>query len=153
MEASKVNGHRVSTSRMLRVLGVSRSGYRAFLSRKVSPSRQRKETVKKEIQKIYDESKQNYGAHKIAKKLRDSGEIISTRTVGKYMRKWVSKLNGLSPGLLQPEILISATSLTMFSMNSLILIVLTLSGVPISRIFGHRKVLFISTALWICSPG
>ena len=97
MEASKVNGHRVSTSGMLRVLGVSRSGYRAFLNRKVSPSRQRKEAVKKEIQKIYDDSKQNYGAPKIAKKLRDSGEIISTRTVGIYMREMGIKAQWVKP--------------------------------------------------------
>ena len=65
VEASKVTGRRVSTSGMLKFLGVSRSGYRAFLNRKVSPSKQRKESVKKEIQKIYDKSKQNYGAPKI----------------------------------------------------------------------------------------
>ena len=43
--------------------------------------------VKKEIQKIYDNSKQNYGAPKIAQELRKSGETISQRTVGKYMRE------------------------------------------------------------------
>lgn len=68
-------------------LGVSRSGYRSFLNRKVSPTRQRKNAVKKEIQKIYDNSKQNYGAPKIAQELRKSGETISQRTVGKYMRE------------------------------------------------------------------
>ena len=72
---------------MLKFLGVSRSGYRSFLHRKVSPSRQRKDAVKKEIQKIYDYSKQNYGAPKIAQELRKSGETISQRTVGKYMRE------------------------------------------------------------------
>ena len=72
---------------MLKILGVSRSGYRSFLNRKVSPTRQRKEAVKKEIQNIYDASKQNYGAPKIAKELRKSGETISQRTVGKYMRE------------------------------------------------------------------
>ena len=71
---------------MLKFLGVSRSGYRAFLNRKLSPTRQRKEAVKKEIQKIYDNSKQNYGAPKITKELRKSGETIAQRTVGKYMR-------------------------------------------------------------------
>lgn len=50
---------------MLKFLGVSRSGYRAFLKRKFSSAQQRKKTVKKEIQKIYDDSKQNYGAPKI----------------------------------------------------------------------------------------
>ena len=97
MEASKVNGHRVSTSGMLRFLGVSRSGYNAFLNRKVSPSRQRKEAVKKKIQKIYDDSKQNYGAPKIAKKLRDSGETISTRTVGIYMREMGIRAQWVKP--------------------------------------------------------
>lgn len=72
---------------MLKFLGVSRSGYRSFLHRKVSPSRQRKDAVKNEIQKIYDYSKQNYGAPKIAQELRKSGETISQRTVGKYMRE------------------------------------------------------------------
>jgi repressor of nif and glnA expression len=43
--------------------------------------------MKKEIQQIYDDSKQNYGAPKIAQELRKSGEIVSTRTVGKYMRE------------------------------------------------------------------
>lgn len=72
---------------MLKFLGVSRSGYRSFLNRKLSPTRQRKETVKKEIQKIYDNSKQNYGAPKIAQELRKSGETISQHTVGKYIRE------------------------------------------------------------------
>ena len=66
---------------------MSRSGYRSCLNRKVSPTRQRKNAVKKEIQKIYDNSKQNYGAPKIAQELRKSGETISQRTVGKYMRE------------------------------------------------------------------
>lgn len=66
---------------------MSRSGYRSFLNRKLSPTRQRKETVKKESQKIYDNSKQNYGAPKIAQELRKSGETISQHTVGKYMRE------------------------------------------------------------------
>ena len=87
MEAAKTCKRRVSISGMLKFLGVSRSGYRAFLNRKLSPTRHRKDAVKKEIQRIYDDSKQNYGAPKIAKKLRDSGETISTRTVGKYMHE------------------------------------------------------------------
>ena len=34
------------------------------------------------IQDIYDDSKQNYGAPKIAVELRKTGEVISERTVG-----------------------------------------------------------------------
>ena len=97
MEAAKTCKRRVSISGMLKFLGVSRSGYRAFLNRKLSPTRQRKDAVKKEIQRIYDNSKQNYGAPKIAKKLRDSGETISTRTVGKYMREMGIKAQWVKP--------------------------------------------------------
>lgn len=82
---------------MLKFLGVSRSGYRAFLNRKVSPARQRKETGKKEIQKIYDDSKQNYGAPKITQELRKSGETIAERTVGKYMREMGIKAQWIKP--------------------------------------------------------
>ena len=82
---------------MLKFLGVSRSGYRAFLNRKVSPSKQRKESVKKEIQKIYDKSKQNYGAPKITQELRKAGEIIAERTVGKYMREMGIKAQWIKP--------------------------------------------------------
>nr|WP_242939847.1 IS3 family transposase [Roseburia sp. 499] len=97
VEASKVTKRRVSTSGMLKFLGVSRSGYRAFLNRKLSPTRQRKESVKKEIQKIYDDSKQNYGAPKITQELRKSGETIAERTVGKYMREMSIKAQWVKP--------------------------------------------------------
>ena len=82
---------------MLKFLGVSRSGYRAFLNPKVSVSRQRKEALKQEIWKVYNDSKQNYGAPKIAKELRKSGEIISERTVGKYMHEMGIKAQWVKP--------------------------------------------------------
>ena len=97
VEASKVTGRRVSASGMLKFLGVSRSGYRAFLKRKVSPSRQRKESIKKQIRKIYDDSKQNYGAPKIAKELRKLGNVISQRTVGKYMKEMGIRAQWVKP--------------------------------------------------------
>ena len=87
MEASKITKRRVSISGMLKFLGVSRSGYRAFIRHRPSASQQRKEAVKRNIRKIYDKSKQNYGAPKITVELRKSGEHISERTVGKYMRE------------------------------------------------------------------
>lgn len=82
---------------MLKHLGVSRSGYRAFLNRKLSPAKQRKVAIKKEIQKIYDKSKQNYGAPKITQELRKSGETIAERTVGKYMREMGIKAQWIKP--------------------------------------------------------
>ena len=82
---------------MLKSLGVSRSGYRAFLNRKVLPTRQRKTAVKKQIQHIYDDSNQNYGAPKITKELQKSGECISQHTVGKYMREMGIKAQWVKP--------------------------------------------------------
>lgn len=85
-EASKASGTRVSVSGMLKYLGVSRSGYRAFLRHKPSNTEKRRHRVEQQIQKIYDDSHQNYGAPKITHQLRQKGECISERTVSKYMR-------------------------------------------------------------------
>ena len=82
---------------MLNFLGVSRSGYRSFLNRTVSATKQRKEAMKKKIQTIYNDSKQNYGAPKITQELRKSGETIAERTVGKYMREMGIKAQWIKP--------------------------------------------------------
>ena len=97
METSKISRRRVSVSGMLKKLGVSRSGYRAFLNHKPSNMQQRKESVKKKIQTIYDDSKQNYGAPKITKELQKSGETISERTVGKYMKEMGIRAQWIKP--------------------------------------------------------
>lgn len=86
-EASKASGYRASASGMLKYLGVSRSGYRAFLQHKPSPSAQHRYEIKKQIQTIYDASFQNYGAPKITAELHHSGIPIAQRTVGSYMRQ------------------------------------------------------------------
>lgn len=96
-EAAKVAKRRISVSGMLKLLGVSRSGYKDFLHRKIPRSKQRKEAVKKEIQKVYDKSKQNYGAPKITRELRKSGEVISERTVSKYMREMGIRAQWVKP--------------------------------------------------------
>jgi transposase InsO family protein len=82
---------------MLKKLGVSRSGYRAFLLHKPSVSQKRKDAVKDKIMVIYDESKQNYGAPKITKELQKSGEIIAERTVGKYMKQMGIRAQWVKP--------------------------------------------------------
>lgn len=83
MEASKAAQRRISISGMLKYLGVSRTDYRAFLRHKPTDTQKRRAAMKDKIQQIYDDSKQNYGAPKIAKTLQHQGEIISERTVGK----------------------------------------------------------------------
>ena len=86
-EAAKKAGRRVSVSGMLKFLGVSRSGYPAWLHHVPSDTEKRRKAVKAKIQDIYDDSKQNYGAPKITVELRKTGEVISERTVGTYMRQ------------------------------------------------------------------
>ena len=86
-EAAKKAGRRVSVSAMLKFLGVSRSGYLAWLHHVPSDTEKRRKAAKAKIQDIYDDSKQNYGAPKITVELRKTGEVISERTVGTYMRQ------------------------------------------------------------------
>ena len=86
-EAAKKAGRRVSVSGMLKFLGVSRSGYQAWLHHVPSDTEKRRKTVKTKIQDIYDDSRHNYGAPKITVELRKTGEVISERTVGSYMRQ------------------------------------------------------------------
>ena len=97
-KVDELNGKRhVSVSGMLRHLGVSRSGYNAWLVRQPSKQEQRKLFIIDKIQDIYDESRQNYGAPKITKKLISEGQNISERTVGKYMNELRIKPQYIKP--------------------------------------------------------
>ena len=95
--AARKQKRRVSVSGMLKYLGVSRSGYRSWLNRTPTDEEKRREYIKTKIQDIYDESKQNYGAPKITRKLRQNGEIISERTVGKYMKEMGIRAQWVKP--------------------------------------------------------
>lgn len=85
-EAARKAGRRVAVSEMLKFSGVSRSEYKAWLHHVPSDTEKRRKTVKTKIQDIYDDSRHNYGAPKITVELRKTGEVISERTVGSYMR-------------------------------------------------------------------
>ena len=97
MEYAASKGCTVSVSGMLKFLGVSRSGLRSFINHKPSKSEIRKNNVKDNILNIYEASKQNYGAPKITAQLKKSGEVISERTVGKYMREMHIKAQWVRP--------------------------------------------------------
>ena len=115
---------------MLKFLGVSRSGYLAWLHHVPSDTEKRRKAVKAKIQDIYDDSKQNYGAPKITVELRKTGEVISERTVGTYA-KWESVPSGASHGQSPLKILISALNYKISLMSNLIPIVRMQSGVRI----------------------
>lgn len=93
----KYGKRRLNVSGVLKILGVSRSGYNNWKNRIPSDSQQRKNIIKNKICDIYDSSYQNYGAPKIAQKLRESGESISIKTVGNYMREMGLKAQWVKP--------------------------------------------------------
>lgn len=72
---------------MLKILGVSPSGYYSWIKREPSEQEQRKQAMKVEITQIYHASYQIYGAPKITTILQAKGHIISEKTVGNYMRE------------------------------------------------------------------
>lgn len=72
---------------MLKKLGVSTSGYYDWLKREPSQQERRRNHIKELILKIYNDNMQIYGAPKITKILRNMGEVISERTVTKYMQE------------------------------------------------------------------
>ena len=78
---------RLNVSGVLRILGVSRSGYHAFKKHTPSAGQRKKEQRMAQIRTIHEESHEIYGAPKIAARMRQKGDRISERTVGKYMRE------------------------------------------------------------------
>ena len=82
---------------MLKILGVSSSGYYDYLKRQDSAQKIRKQKVKQEIIQIYNESKQIYGAPKITSILQNNGHVIAEKTVGNYMREAGIKAIWISP--------------------------------------------------------
>lgn len=62
-----------------------------------SDTAKRRKLLKDKIKKIYDNSHQNYGAPKITRELRKTGENISERTVGKYMKQMGIKAQWIRP--------------------------------------------------------
>ena len=85
--------HHVSVNGVLRILGVSRSGYLAWKKRKPSNTEQKRNRIKEKIKEIYDDSHQNYGAPKITQELHKQGETTAEKTVGNYMRQMGIKVS------------------------------------------------------------
>ena len=86
-----------SVNSVLKILGVSSSVYYDYLKRQDSNQKIRKQQVKQEITEIYNESKQIYGAPKIASILQNRGHVISEKTAGNYMRELGIKAIWVSP--------------------------------------------------------
>lgn len=96
-ETSQRKKRRVSVGGMLKYLGVSKSGYIAWKKHIPSNKQKFKESIGEQIQEIWRESKQIYGAPKITQKLREKGITIAERTVGKYMKELGIKAHWIKP--------------------------------------------------------
>ena len=97
-ELRKEQGERrLNVSGVLKLLGVSRSGYLNWKKRLPSKRKLRKQAIKERILEIYHESHQNYGAPKIRECLKKEGEVIAEKTVGNYMRELGIKAQYVKP--------------------------------------------------------
>ena len=88
---------RLNVSGVLKILGVSRSGYLNWKKRLPSQRELRKRALKERILEIYHASHQNYGAPKITECLKKEGETIAEKTVGNYMRELGIKAQYVKP--------------------------------------------------------
>ena len=93
-----------SLGRMAEMLGVSRSGYYAWLARTHGPDGQgvdpgpraaRREELLAKITAAHRASDGVNGAPRIVADLRDAGEVVSRKTVAKLMRQ--NEIRGISP--------------------------------------------------------
>ena len=96
-ERKEQGKRRLNVSGVLKILGVSRSGYIRFKKKVPSDRELRKCAIKERIYEIYQDSYQNYGTPKITECLRKEGEIISEKTVGNYMREMGIKAQYVKP--------------------------------------------------------
>ena len=96
-QLKKQGERRLNVSGVLKILGVSRSGYISWKKRLPSQRELRKQAIKERILEIYHESHQNYGAPKITECLKKEGETIAEKTVGNYMRELGIKAQYVKP--------------------------------------------------------
>ena len=96
-ENCRKSGRPFSVAGVLKSLGVSLSGYKSFLKWKLPEQKKKKAEVQQQITEIHKDSRQIYGAPKIAKELKKKGYGTSERTVSVYMKEmglkacWIKK--------------------------------------------------------------
>jgi putative transposase len=90
---------RFSVLRMARLLGVSASGYYAYVKRAMAtvltPRQQRRADLEVKITQAHKDSSGTYGSPRITAELRDQGEMVTKKTVARIMAS--IGLEGISP--------------------------------------------------------
>ncbi|MGM0939898.1 MAG: IS3 family transposase [Bacillota bacterium] len=79
--------HEFRVAKMCLVLGVSKSGYYAWLRRPKSEQKKRRETLTAQVKRVHLESRENYGSPKITKVLQNEGIQVSEKTVTRIMQE------------------------------------------------------------------
>lgn len=96
---TSVVGERFSIRRMARLLGVSPSGYYAYVQRAaatvLTPRQQRRADLEVKIVEVHQESGGTYGSPRVTAELRDQGEVVTEKTVAKIMAS--IGIEGISP--------------------------------------------------------
>jgi putative transposase len=97
--AASLESTRFSVLRMARLLGVSTSGYYAYLKRAVATvvtsRQQRRADLKVKITQVHKDSGGTYGSPRVTAELRDHGEVVTAKTVARIMAS--IGLEGISP--------------------------------------------------------
>ncbi len=97
--ASPSEDNRFSVRRMARLLGVSASGYYAYVKRAaatvLTPRQQRRADLAVKIVDVHAESDGTYGSPRITSELRDRGETVNEKTVAAIMAE--IGIEGISP--------------------------------------------------------
>ena len=97
--AAAAEGGRFAVRRMARLLGVSSSGYYAYMTRcaatVLAPRRQRRADLEVKILQAHKDSDGTYGSPRITAELRDQGEVVSAKTIAKVMAG--IGIEGISP--------------------------------------------------------
>jgi transposase InsO family protein len=92
-------GERFAVRRMARLLGVSSSGYYAYVKRcattVLTPRRQRRADLEVKITQVHKDSRGTYGSPRVTAELRDQGEVVTEKTVAKAMAG--IGIEGISP--------------------------------------------------------
>lgn len=90
---------RFSVRRMARLLGVSASGYYAYVKRAaatvLTPRAQRRADLEVKITESHKDSRGTYGSPRVTADLRERGEVVSEKTVAKIMASL--GIEGISP--------------------------------------------------------
>ena len=82
----EMHKNQFSITAMCRVLGVSRSGYYAWVRRPPSQRSLDDESLGREIERLHRESKQSYGSPRIHAELRSNGIRCGRKRVARLMR-------------------------------------------------------------------